>query len=208
MKYILTSNSYQVTDQWIKELDKKPQGMRAVFIDTAANVYNKAEAEWLKADRNSLVKAGFEVEDYDLEGKSRENLIEDLEKFDLLFVSGGNTFYLLEKANESGFTQLIKENYFADKVYVGSSAGSVFLSDNIEVIKFLDNPDQTKLDNFDAAGILNFTVFPHWGSPKFKPRYEKSLVFSYNTMKPFFTLKDTEYLVFSEGKLNLVKTVS
>ncbi len=206
MKFILTSNSYQVTDSWIRELDKKPSEMRAVFIDTAANVYDKSEAVWLRADRDALTKVGFEVEDYDLEGKTRENLIEDLREFDLLFVSGGNTFYLLEKANESGFTQLIKENYFVEKTYVGSSAGSVFLSDNIEVIKFLDNPDQTKLVSFDAASILNFTIFPHWGSPKFKSKYEKTFSLAYENMKAFFTLKDTEYLVFSEGSSKLVKT--
>lgn len=205
MKFILTSNSYQVTKSWIAELDKKPAEMKAAFIDTAADVYNKSEAMWLKADRDALTEVGFLVEDYSLDGKSREQLITDLEKFDLLFVSGGNTFYLLEKANQSGFTDLIKEDYFADKVYVGSSAGSVFLSDNIEVIKFLDNPDQTTLDNFDAAGILNFTIFPHWGSPKFKSKYEQTLSFAYDSMKAFMTLKDSDYLVLFENKLKLVQ---
>jgi dipeptidase E len=145
MKFILTSNSYMVTSSWSKEFGLEPPKMKLAFIDTAAEVYNKDEAEWLKADREALVKVGFSVEDYTLTDKSIDDLKNDLSKFDVFFVSGGNTFYLLEKAIKSGFVDLIKENYFSYKVYVGSSAGSVLLSNDIEIIRYLDSQDKAVL---------------------------------------------------------------
>lgn len=204
MKFILTSNSYQVTKSWTKEFGIKPTQLKVAFIDTAADIYNKAEADWLIADRDALTDQGFTVTDYSLVNKTKENLIKDLQEFDVFFVSGGNTFYLLEHSNKSGFTELIKENYFQDKIYVGSSAGSVLLSNNIETIKFLDDPNKASLDNYQAIGILNFTIFPHWGSEYFKERYKKVTDFAYENNFPGMLLSDNQYLLVSDQQLKLV----
>lgn len=182
----------------------KPGQMKAAFIDTAAEVYNKAEAEWLQADRRALVEAGFTVTDYTLTNKTQDQLKTDLTPFDLLFVTGGNTFYLLEKANLSGFTQLLKDNFFADQIYVGSSAGSVLLSNNIEAIKFLDNPDRADKPEFQAVGLLDYTILPHWGSEKFKPRFEQLLSFAYDQAQPLIAIADTQCLVVSPTDFRLV----
>ena len=205
MKFILTSNSYSVTKSWIKEFGIKPSDMKVAFIDTAAEVYDKDEADWLNADREALVKVGFSVIDYTLSGKTKENLQEDLSKFDVFFVSGGNSFYLLEKALKSGFVSLIKENYFSEKIYVGSSAGSVLLSNDIDIIKFLDNPDKANLETTKAIGILNFVILPHWGNDHFKLKYRKLLNVAYEKAIGGITLADNEYLTYFSNQLKLVK---
>ena len=178
--------------------------MTAVFIDTAADIYNKAEADWLKADRSSLTDLGFSVTDYSLVDKNKDQLITDLTKFDVIFVSGGNTFYLLEHSNKSGFTELIKQDYFKDKIYIGSSAGSVILSDNIEPIKFLDDPSVANLENYDGVGILNTVIYPHWGNPYFKEKYNKTMTFAYQNNFPGILLADNQYLVIEYNELKLI----
>jgi dipeptidase E len=204
MKFILTSNASSANHSWATKLGVNPDKLTAAFIDTAADVYNKAEADWLKADRNSLTDLGLNVTDYSLVGKTKSQLIDDLAKFDVLFVSGGNTFYLLEHANKSGFTQLIKEDYFNDKIYIGSSAGSVLLSNNIEVIKFLDDPQKANLDNYNGVGIFNFTILPHWGSDKFKEKYLKAIDYAYLNSIQAFALPDNQYILSENNSFKLV----
>ena len=114
MKFILTSNSYLITKEWSQAFEMNPSKLKVAFIDTAADVYNKTEADWLKADRDALIDVGFTVSDYSLTNKTKKQLVKDLSKFDIFFVSGGNTFYLLEKANQSEFVKLIKEDYYND----------------------------------------------------------------------------------------------
>ncbi|MDH5533855.1 MAG: peptidase E [Candidatus Pacebacteria bacterium] len=204
MKFILTSNSYLVTKEWSKEFGMKPNKLSVAFIDTAADVYNKAEADWLKADRDALTNVGFTVTDYSLVDKTKDQLTKDLSKFDVFFVSGGNTFYLLEKSNKSGFTELIKEDYFKDKIYVGSSAGSVLLSNNIDPIKFIDDPKKASLENNKAIGIFNFTIFPHWGNSYFKDKYVKATEYAYANSQQALLLADNQYLLYSNKEFNLI----
>lgn len=205
MKFILTSNSYMVTKSWLKHLPKPPAQMSAVFIDTAADMYDKATAAWLQIDRQMMVDAGMTVQDYTLVGKSKKELIQDLSKVDLIFVSGGNTFYLLEHAQKSGFVKLIQENAFPKAVYVGSSAGSVLLSNDIDAIKFLDDPKEAKLTSTKAIGLLNSVLLPHWGSDKFKPRYVKTFEYAYQHAISVLTLADNQYIVIDEGSFELLE---
>lgn len=179
--------------------------MKLAFIDTAAEVYNKDEADWLKTDRKALVEVGFSVKDYTLTDKTENDLKNDLSEFDALFVSGGNTFYLLEKAIKSGFTDLIKDNYFPRKIYIGSSAGSVLLSNDIEIIKHLDSPDKAELNTTKAIGIFDFVILPHWGNEKFKNKYHQLFDSAYEKAASGITLADNEYLLYASKEFKLVR---
>ena len=57
-------------------------------------------------DRNKLIKIGFNVIDFDLNSKTEEKVRETLSKVDIVFVAGGNTFYLLEKLDRVVLTRL------------------------------------------------------------------------------------------------------
>lgn len=202
MPYVLTSNSYMVTTEWVKKLSIK-SGLKAIFIDTAAEVYDKSDQAWLQADRQALVDAGFTVEDYTITAKDINDLRAKLVNFDIIFVSGGNTFYLLEKAVRSGFLELLRTGFFDEKIYVGSSAGSVLLSDDIDAIKFLDDPTGTQLEDTKAAGIVDAVIFPHWGSQKFKPRYIKAIDYAYDKGVAVLTLADNQFALINQGKFTI-----
>lgn len=194
MQYILTSSSSVVTQDWMQHFSKKSE-MKAVFIDTAAGMYDKSEAEWLLGDRRALEEAGFSVSDYTLVGKTKAELLKDLSDIDLIFVAGGNTFLLLEHAQKSGFIELLQENAFPDATYVGSSAGSVLLSNDINIIRYLDDPKVANVSSTKGAGIIDFVFLPHWGSEYFAKRYQELFTAAYSEGTSLFTLTDDQYLV-------------
>ncbi len=57
----------------------------------------------LKRIKNKLIDLEFKVIEINIAGKTKEILKEQLQKVDIIFVAGGNAFYLLKKALDSGF---------------------------------------------------------------------------------------------------------
>ena len=66
--------------------------------------------------------------------------------FDAVYFPGGNTSHLLERVRSTGFDRIIKRMVYANKVYVGVSAGSIIATPNINKAD-TGNPDT------QAAGL-------------------------------------------------------
>lgn len=194
-KLYLTSSVSQVISSVAKEINpaKHP---KLIFINTASEPEER-DKSWLRNDRQSLVDAGFEVTDYTITNKTSEEIKEKVSQTDVIFISGGNTFYLLEKAQQSNFIPLLKDFVLnQDKIYIGSSAGSEFAGPDIEPVYELD--DITKAPNiegYEGARLVDFVVLPHWGSDKFKERYlNKRVENNYNTKNKLILLTDNQYV--------------
>ncbi len=106
------------------------------------------------------------VEVVDLKKISGNELEKKLENFDVTWVNGGNTFYLLYWAEKSGFLNIIPKLLKQGKVYVGVSAGSILATPTIEVAgwKNVDDPNVVKLDNLKALDLVPFYLLPHYNS--------------------------------------------
>ena len=57
--------------------------------------------------------------------------IEKAMDYDCIYISGGDTKYLLRRMKETGFDSIIKKFVYANKVYVGISAGSMIAKPNL-----------------------------------------------------------------------------
>lgn len=193
MELFLTSSVHAVAHDIAKKVNLSKTN-KLVFIDTAAEPKGERDdLTWLKNDRRALVKAGFNVTDYTITGKSKEQLKTDLNKFDYIYLSGGNTAYLLQQSQRSGFISLIRELVQQGKVYIGTSAGSIIAGPNLPDY-FSD--EEAHLENNKGFGFVNFTIMPHWGSEDFKKRYlGKRLKIVYHTDQvPLLLLTDNQYV--------------
>ncbi len=198
-KLILTSSSSQTIHSWITQLEKSPTELSLVFIDTAQEL-EKGDKHWLDEDRQGLLDVGFTVTDYTLTGKTKNQLEKDLAPFDVFFVAGGNTFYLLYHAQQSGFLQLIAspDN---QKTYVGSSAGSILVSPDINIVRFIDDPAQAPdLSSTVGANLINYLFLPHWGNPVFQAGYAKSYGLLSQSRYPTVMLTDEQYILVQQGR--------
>jgi dipeptidase E len=178
-----------------------------IFINTPAEVYD-TEKPWLKEDRESLKKAGFDPFDYTITDKNEKQLRKDLSNCDYIFVSGGNTFYCLEKAKKSGFVDVIKDLVLKqNKVYIGSSAGSIIAAPDITPAENID--DITKAPNlkdYKGFNLIDVVVLPHWGSERFKELYMKTrLEKSYNIDNKIILLTDNQYLYVKDDWYQIVE---
>ncbi len=133
------------------------------FIKTAANPYK--DAWWVEKDKKKLQELGFGITEIDIEGMDRENLRDALRATDILFVAGGNTFYLLYHARKSGFDSVVKECVDSGKVYIGSSAGSCIVGPILDPLYDLDEAYMVpQLTSYEAFNIIDTVILPHTGA--------------------------------------------
>ena len=176
--------------------------MRVAFITTAADPYE--DKSFVENDRDKLIELGLKVVDYDMKKKNKSKLLSDLRDFNVIFVSGGNTFYLLEKMRESGFDKIIKQLLSNGIIYIGSSAGSVVVGPSIEPIKSLDDPSIVKkLKSFKGLGLVDFVVLPHTDNKKYSLKTKKILK-DYGADFKIVPLKDSQAVLVEEGEYRVL----
>lgn len=208
MKKLYLASSIDVTASGIaKDIGKDPRKLKLAFISTAAEP-EKGNKDWLRNDRGGLEKAGFDLFDYTITGKTVKDFQNDLHNIDIIHVNGGNTFYLLLQARKSGFNKWIKNFVDAGGIYTGSSAGSIIAAPNIEPLRILETKIYEKqLKTYNSFNLVNFIVFPHWGSKDFKNSYLNHRVdFAYKPENKIILLNDWQYVKVENNMYQIVET--
>ena len=205
MKQLFLTSSVNAVADDIAGRVNLSDGNRLVFIDTAAEPEKGGDIQWLLDDRQALVDAGFEVEDYTITGKGVGQLKNDLENFDYIYLSGGDTLHLLKESKKSGFFELIKKYVEDGKTYIGTSAGSIITGEKCPDY-LLEEKDTKEIEGKTGYGLVNFTVVPHWGSKWFKDLYLGGrLEIAYRVDQvPLILLTDSQYLHVVDGKCEIV----
>lgn len=132
MKCILTScglETQAITDAFLSLLPKAPQYVRALFIPTAA--VDPDAIEVLPKCLNDLLKCGIpraNITVYDLHDPMPGPLAD---RFDVVYLCGGRTSYLLRRINEQGFREKLLRFISDGGVVLGVSAGSLIFAANL-----------------------------------------------------------------------------
>ena len=168
-KLFLASYFAFVKDLLPPLLPDKPSNLKLAFIPTAADIYTIKP--WFYGDKAALKLLGFKPKTISLIDTSHCKLERALHDCDALFVSGGNTYYLLEQAQQSGFIEIVKKRVRSGLVYIGSSAGSVLASPSIEHIEDLDDRSQADLQSYTSLGLIDQRILPHAGEPKYASKF-------------------------------------
>ena len=64
-------------------------------------------------------------EEIDIEGKSKDEMLNFFKNKNVIHVEGRKYFYLLKAIRESGFADILKELLNEGKIYIGTSAGAL-----------------------------------------------------------------------------------
>jgi peptidase E len=129
---ILTSTGFtnkHIEGKFLSLVNVPNDKIKVIFIPTAA-ITEDAKV-WIPVCRNDLIDAGI-LEDnivtYDLD---RIMSCDEICNFNAIYVCGGTTEHLLKKMNETKFNIPLKKFLDNGGVYIGVSAGSVALSQNL-----------------------------------------------------------------------------
>ena len=160
-KLFLASSFSEVASLFPKFAGEEIKGKRITFIPTASLV--EEVRFYVDDDRKAFEELGIIVEELEITAASPDKISEVLNRNDYIFVSGGNTFYLLQELRRKGADILITEQIRAGKLYIGTSAGSVILCPDIEFVKEMDYSHAApELQSFTGLNIVDFYILPHY----------------------------------------------
>ena len=163
---ILTSSLYESMGIVKKFLNEKTESKKILFIPTATNVdeYKK----YINLTQKVFEDFGYEVENFDISVFSEETVKEKISETKIVFVSGGNTFYLLQELKKKNLISYLREKIENGLLYIGESAGSVITAPNIEYADIVDDKAlATELNDYTGLNLVDFYVVPHFEEEPF-----------------------------------------
>ena len=108
------------------------------------------------------------MENFDISVFSEETVKEKISETKIIFVSGGNTFYLLQELKKKNLISYLREKIENGLLYIGESAGSVITAPNIEYADIVDDKAlATELNDYTGLNLVDFYVVPHFEEEPF-----------------------------------------
>ena len=187
MKNIFLASSFaDVAELFGRTEENLAQGKTVTFIPTAS--IHEEITFYVEDGKKSLEKLGLLVDVLEVSTASSQEITSKLENNDFIYITGGNTFYLLQELKRTNADIEIIRQINKGKTYIGESAGSMVLSPSIEYVKEMDDCKAApKLDSYDALNVIDFYPLPHYGDYPFE-EVTKKIVLKYTdrlNIKPF-----------------------
>ena len=144
----------------------------------------------------------YNYEELDLDGKNEQWLRDYMKNFDVVYMQGGNTFYLLRAIRESGFDNVLKDLVPKGLYYIGASAGSYVACPTIEMATW---KEPNKYDRYGMTDFTGMNLVPFCVSVHYTPEYhdilkEKIVSFNY----PVHILNDDQAILVSGSEAKLI----
>lgn len=165
MKLFLNSYFAQTFSLLPPFLNEPMQGKTVSFISTAADV--ETVDFYVEEARQVWQAWGVKIDEVDVAALDAENIARKLRDNDYIYVSGGNTFYLLAQLRAKQADTVLADLIAAGKPYIGESAGSMILADDLSYVHEMDEVTQAEYDTQHGLGILKVCPLPHDGEAPF-----------------------------------------
>ena len=172
MKKMFLVSSFKDTAAILPNFEKSLKGKTVTFIPTAS-IPEKIKF-YVNTGKKALEKLGMTVNFLEISALGITEISKKIKENDFVYVTGGNTFFLLSELKRTGADKIIAEEINNGKLYIGESAGAVITSKNIEYVKLMDNAEKApNLKNFDALGLIEFYIVPHYKNFPFQKSSQK-----------------------------------
>lgn len=172
MKKMFLVSSFKDVSSIFEKFEKNLKGKRVTFIPTASNV--EKVVFYVDAGRKELEKFGMIIDELDISTAASKDIKDKLINNDYIYITGGNTFFLLQELKRTGTDRIIIDEVNKGKLYIGESAGAMITSQNIEYVKGMDNAKKApNLEDYNALSLISFSTVPHCDNFPFKKIAEK-----------------------------------
>lgn len=197
MKLFLTSSciSENLREPFLKFLGKPASEIKLYFIPTASD--GDSSQFYTAKSMDDFQEIGINPIWYSLKFKTKEQIHEELADADVIWVNGGNTFYLLDVARSVGFIDVCNDLVRNKGVmYGGTSAGSILATPSIEIAGWGDDadPNDVGIQNLDALHFVNILTQVHYN-----PSRHKSMLLEKKSHIPIYAIEDSGAVEVNNG---------
>lgn len=193
----LVSSFAQVASLFQDWVDGPLSGRSVTFIPTASRP--EKVKFYVGAAQKAFGRLGVRVEVLDVSLSSSDEVSRTLKANDLIYLSGGNTFYLLQELRRSGADRWIADLVEEGRPYVGESAGAMVAAPDIGYVQGLDDPARAPdLMGTTGLGLVDFSPLPHFGCAPFQ-RATKVVLETLGNALDLVPLSNTQAIAVRDG---------
>ena len=171
---------------FVLEIDKEKNILRQTHLSGHGRRENDAEHAWHMAIMSYLLRE-YSNESVDIAKVMLMCLIHDIveidaystiqsvfEDADVIYFTGGNSFFLIDQLRKTGTDELLKKELAKGKLMIGESAGAIICAPSIQYIEQMDEKPEDYSQEDDAGlDLIDFYVLPHYLTAPFKKVTEK-----------------------------------
>lgn len=202
MRKLLLLSMFLNTSRILRLIEPNLKNKTITYIPTASKVEPLGYLS--NIIKFKLKRMGLLIDELEISESSYEDIKYKLETNDLIYVSGGNTFFLMQELKRTGADNLIVQEVNKGKLYIGESAGAIIASDNIEYISEMDNKKKAPgLKEYSGLNMTDFCVVPHYKSLKFG-RAAKRIIEKYSEKMKLQTITDKQAILVEDNRINLI----
>lgn len=196
---IVTSSGFNTINNYVSkenvELFKKICKYKKVLIIGNAAAFGTSNYIARDNVKENFLSAGAIKADIIDLNKSNLDLILD---YDIIYVLGGNLTPLIELNKEYNLKNNIVD-FLKKGIYIGESAGAVFLSDDVryyyDIKKGTKPKYNVKLDTYKGLGLIDIYVYPHFQKTNQEMK-DKIMKYEQNYNIEIVKLNDGEIITF------------
>ena len=204
MKKMFLASSFKDVADIFKGFAGNAEGKTVTFIPTAS-VVEKVNF-FVNSGRKTLEKMGMIVDELEVSTAAREDIAGKLAKNDCIYITGGNTFFLLQELKRSGADKIIVEQVNAGKLYIGESAGAMAAAPNIEYASAMDSVKKApELSDFEGLKLTGFHTVPHHTNAPFKKAVEK-IMMQYGSSLTLYPISNREAVLVDGDEIKVERT--
>ena len=173
---------------------EKLKNIKVLYVTTASDGEEDDDKLWMDEEYKTIVDLGINESNI-IEYKIGNDI--NIDDFDIIYMMGGNTFYLLEVIRKTGFDKIIADFINNGKIYIGSSAGSIILGNSIDVALGYDE-NNVNMTDYTGLKIIDALIVPHSNRKEEFIRNLKS-----KTKENVITLYDGDGIIIQKKGVNL-----
>ena len=202
-RLFLFSSFADVANLLIDFANEDLKGKIIAFIPTAS--LTESIRFYVKTGKKALEKVGMIVEEVEITQFSNEEISSILHKCDYIYITGGNTFFLLQELKRKGVDKIISEQVKSGKLYIGESAGAIIASPDTEYMKNVNFDPIEKapeLEDYSSLGLVDFYTIPHYGNFPFKKKGEK-VIQLYNEKLQLIPISNKQAIFIEDSNIQI-----
>ena len=201
MKKMFLASSFKDVASVFEGFAGDVKGKTVTFIPTASAV--EKVNFFVKSGRKALEKMGMVVDELEVSTAARDEIAKKLAQNDFIYITGGNTFFLLQELRKSGADQMIAEQIALGKLYIGESAGSIVVAPDIEFAKAMDSVKKAPdLASMDGLNVVDFYPVPHHTNAPFQKAVEK-IIATYGESLPLRPISNHQVILIENDDVKI-----
>jgi len=195
--FLLSSNSYLYDPALPMPFDLK--SLKMAYITTASK--GAPNTAYVERMRTHLSEQNIAYEEVDLDGKTPAELSRILSDKDIVFMEGGNAFYLMNSIRQSGFERVLKEHLQKGLIYMSACAGTQVATPMLALANWRhkDYYSSFGVDDHTAMALVPFLIVGHYNSEQKDLVDEMISGITY----PVRTLTDRQAIYVVDGEIKL-----